>query len=84
MVLVERAMYLSRRMIPLRFFTTWFEYSSPKICPPVMATSFFRPGTNARFSECVFERDDRSLIGAKMLRREPDDLRRNLTWLEAN
>lgn len=62
--------------------TTWFEYSSPSIWPPAIATSFFFPGTNDRFSKPVFDNDERSLTGEKTFKREPYDLRRNVIWLD--
>ena len=56
-------------------------HSSPSTWPPETAMSFLGPASNKLPSEPVFAKLERSLIGAKMLRRDPLVFRRNMTWL---
>ena len=64
----------------LSTLTTWSEYSSPSIRPPARVMSFL---TMSRLLLPIppFDNDERSLIGAKTLRRDPYVVRRNLIWL---
>lgn len=57
--------------------TTWSEYSSPSIWPPARVTfSLILPKPLP--STLPFDNDERSLIGAKTLRRDPYVVLRNL------
>jgi len=60
--------------------TTWSEYSSPSIRPPARVTSFLTISTLLPPIP-PFDNDERSLIGANTLRRDPYVVRRNLIWL---
>ena len=64
----------------LSTLTTWSEYSSPSIRPPARVMSFL---TISSLLPPIppFDNDERSLIGAKTLRRDPYVVRRNLIWL---
>lgn len=61
--------------------TTWSEYSSPKIWPPLSATSLLFPGKRARLSGPDFESEDKSFIGANTFSLEPYVFLKNVTWL---